>query len=358
MRLAAVSLGLGLVSLAGCASSGAASFGPTQIMGGDNGDLRVFVNRRCTEAVQLEELRQKYVRPDSRFQGLAVDMLAQVGALAFKSFGSFLHKAGEASFTQSLGSTGGYFYAASRPGESGASRNLSPEMRCIYVVRDGFALQPSRFAASAPEDLQKVWGELGLNKTPDLFAILHLETTSDAELMSLLPQYLDYVASAGEGAGPLQLSPTAPYYRAKLDRLFVREFQETQSASSYRDIAIVLNYDLPASGAKFGADAGDRGTADMGRGGPGILAAGGIRLPGVEKGDYRADVLAGLQTGWMRMPALRQQGEDNPRGAIDLSVYVVESAPGNPFLQSVGDYLSGETVVSNVAGALQNELKD
>jgi hypothetical protein len=356
MRLAA--LGLGLVSLAGCASSGGASFGPTQIMGGDNGDLRVFVNHRCTAAVELEELRQKYVRPDSRFQGLAIDILAQVGALAFKSFGSFLHKAGEASFTQSLGSTGGYFYAASRTGESSSSRNVSPDMRCIYVVRDGFALQSSKFAASAPEDLQKMWGELGLSKTPDLFAVLHLETTSDAELMTLLPQYLNYISAAGEGAAPLQLSPTAPYFRAKLDRLYVREFQDAQSASSYRDLAIVLNYDLPASGAKFGADAGDRGTPETARVGSGILAAGGIRLPGIEKGDYRADALVGLQTGWMRMPALRQQGEDNPRAAIDLSVYVVESAPGNPFLQSVGDYLSGETVVSNVAGVLQNELKE
>jgi hypothetical protein len=351
-------MGLGLITLAGCANSGAASFGQTQIMGGDNGDLRVFVNHTCTEAVELEQLRQKYVRPETRFQGLAVDMLAQVGALAFKSFGSFLHKAGEAKVTQSLGSTGGYFYAASRPGDSSASRNVSPAMRCIYVVRDGFALQSSKYASSAPEDLQKLWSELGLNKTPDFFATLHLETTSDAELTTLLPEYLNYLNAAGESAAPLQLSPNAPYFRAKLDRLYLREFQDAQSASNYRDLAIVLNYDLAASGAKFGSDASERSTTEAGRGGPSVLAAGGIRLPGIEKGDYQKDVLAGLQTGWMRMPPQKQQGEDNPRGAVDLSVYVVEAAPGNAFLQSVGDYLSGDSFVSNVAGALQNELKE
>jgi hypothetical protein len=130
-----------------------------------------------------------------------------------------------------------------------------------------------------------------------------------------------------------------------------------RAASNYRDLAIVLNYDLAASGTKTPAENADR-SQTASHGSPSILAAGGIRLPGLQMGDYRENLLAGLQTGWMRMPAVKKQDEDNPRAAVDLSVYVVESAPGNPLLQSIGAYLAGEPFAAKVEGALQGELSN
>jgi hypothetical protein len=250
-----------------------------------------------------------------------------------------LQKAGEASVTQSVGATGGYFYTA--------RLDISPAMKCIYLVRDGFALRPAQFASSAPEDLRMKWSELGLNKTPDFFATLHLETTADAELTSLLPK------DGSPPTGKLRLSPSAPYFRAKL---YVREFQNPRTASDYRDLAIVLNFGLVASGGKHPAEGGDRGPSERGVDPGSVLAAGGVRLHGAQKGDYGENLLAGLQTGWMRMPRL--QKEDDPRGTVDLSVYVVESSPGNPLLQSIGAYLAGDAVASSVAGAIKDELKN
>lgn len=335
-----VALSMGLVSLMGCASSGGATFGKEQLVSGENGDLRVFVDHKCPQVAALEQQRLEHV--DRGIEGLGLEILSQVGALAFKSFGTFLQKAGEANVTQSVGTTGGYFYTP--------RLDISPTMKCIYLVRDGFALRPVQFASSAPEDLRMKWSELGLNKTPDLFATLHLETTADAELTSLLPK------DGSTPTGKLRLSPAAPYFRAKLDRLYIREFQNPGTASDYRDLAIVLNFSLVASGGKYPAEGGDRGASERG-GDPGsVLAAGGVRLHGAQKGDYRENLLTGLQTGWMRMP--RVQKEDDPRGTVDLSVFVVESAPGNPLLQSIGAYLAGDAVTSSVADAVKDELKN
>jgi len=345
-----VALSLGLVSLVGCASSGVATFGKEQLVSGENGDLRVFVDHKCPQAVALDNLRQKHVYVEKSGGGLALEVLSHIGAIAFKSFGTFLQKAGEASVTQSVGATGGYFYTA--------NMDISPAMKCIYVVRNGFALQSAQFASSAPGDLRKTWGELGLNKTPDFFAILHLETTADAELMDRLPERLDYLKNAPQSEGEpskLRLSPPAPYFRARLDRLYVREFQNPRTASDYRDLAIVLNFGLAASRAEDRAERADRGSSEHG-GEPGsVLAAGGVRIHGMQKGDYREDFLVALQTGWMRMPKV--QKDDDPRGTVDLSVYVVESAPGNPLLQSIGAYLAGDDVAASVVGAVRDDLK-
>lgn len=338
MRMAALSMGL--VSLMGCANSGVATFGKEQLVSGENGDLRVFVDHKCPEVAELNRQRQEHV--ERGVEGLAVEILSQVGVMAFKSFGTFLQKAGEASVTQSVGTTGGYFYTT--------KLDVSPAMRCIYLVRDGFALRSLPFVSSAPEDLRKKWSELGLNQTPDFFATLHLETTADAELVSLLPK------DGSPPTGALRLSPSAPYFRAKLDRLYVREFQNTRTASDYRDIAIVLNFGLAASGAKNPAESSERSAPAHGVDPASVLAAGGVRLHGAQRGDYRENLLAGLQTGWMRMPRL--QKDDDPRGTVDLSVYVVESSPGNPLLQKIGEYLAGDAVASSVVGAVKDELKN
>jgi hypothetical protein len=356
-----IALSVGLASLAGCASSGAAKFGTTQIMGGQNGDLRVFVDHKCPQTALLDDVREKYVERERGVGGLAVEVLSHVGVLAFKSFGTFLQKAGEASVTQSFGVTGGYFFTEQR--NPGRTVEISRDMRCIYLVRNGFALQSAQFAAAAPEDLRRKWGELGLNKTPDLFMVLHLETTADVEMMSRLPDWLDYFKTApplpqGQAPRKFELSSPAPYFRAKLDRLYVREFQDRGMASSYRDFAIVLNYNLAVSGTGHSADGGERTQADPTRGAVNVLSAGGIRFPGVQKGDYREDLLLGLQTAWIRMPVVKKQDEDNPRAAIDLSVYVVESSPGNPLLQKIGEYLAGDAVASSVVGAVKDELKN
>ncbi len=56
------------------------------------------------------------------------------------------------------------------------------------------------------------------------------------------------------------------------------------------------------------------------------------------------------------MPPLKKDNDDNPRGALDLSVYVVESTPGNPLLQAIGAYLAGEPVRAKAEGALKEDV--
>ncbi len=283
MRLAGLSLGLTI--LAGCATSSVTKIGHEQFVSGENGDLRVFVDRTCSKATWLDEQWRTHVRGDTKapgtlgdrspggaggLGGFAVDALSYIGSLAFQSFGTFLQKAGEAGVTQSYAETGGYFYterapAGLVPGTSFRT-DIAPEMRCIYLVRNGFSLKPSQFDPSAPEDLRRKWAELGLNKTPDFFSILHLETTADAELVSRLPRWLDDIKShpapLSEGAASkLTLSPPAPYFRIALDRLYVREFQNPQAASSYRDLAIVLNYDLAGSSQRRPSELSDAARA-------------------------------------------------------------------------------------------------
>lgn len=368
MRLTA--LALGLVSLGACATSGVATSGSKQLVSGENGDLRVFTDHKCPGKFRLDEQWATYHQTVDRISsgqerpkalglgglgGVAVELLSGIGGIAFKSFGTFLHEAGAPSTTQSSGATGGYFFT-----EVGADEtiDISPQMKCVYLVRNGFALKPIQFAPTAPEDLRRKWTDLGLNKTPDLFAVLHLETTADAELITRLPDWLNSLKATTpteKRPAMLQLSPPAPYFRAKIDRLYVREFQHAQVASDYRDLAVVLNYALPGSqqrnSPERGADSELAAASEPGS----MLAAGGISLFGMQKGDYREDLLVGLSTGWMRMPMMSSRKTDNPRGTVNLSVHLVESSPGNPLLAEIGSYLAGEQVAGKIAGALKKD---
>lgn len=363
-------IAMGVVSLSACATSNVSGTGPVQLVSGENGDLRAFLSDACPGAKRLEEQWSAYIETTERLAGreigaksvdagslggVAAELLSGIGGLMFRSFGEFLRDAGAERATRSSAMTGGYFFA--RAGHDGAL-GIAPHMRCIYLVRNGFSLKQARFAPAAPEDLRRTWADLGLNRTPDLFAVLHLETTADAELSNLLPAWLEAVKS-GDGEArvrppALSLSPPAPYFRAKLDSLYIHEFQYAQGAPDYRDLAIVLNYASP----------GHAGRGPQERGSPGgsgaiaeqqgdVFAAGGVSLFGAQKGDYRDNVLSGLMTGWMSMPPGADQGRGDPRGTVNMSAHIVESAPGNPLLHAIGSYLAGEQVTRTVSGALR-----
>jgi hypothetical protein len=283
--------------------------------------------------------------------GIAEQILGSIGGIAFQSFGTFLKEAGQPNITRSVGANGGQFYAA-------LGRNtltISPRMRCIYLVRNGFGAQETEFARNAPEDLRTKWRGLGLRRTPDLFVAMHLETSKEAEPSSGAAFMLeDVTKSAGTRPdldpsgfeGPMAgATNTPPFFRARLDRVYVREFQSPGASSNMRDLAIVLNYGLAYSQAAITTAGANAGVTEL----VGKFAVGGIRVAGIQRGDYKADSLVSLQTGWMSMPPIKPF---DPRATVDLSVYVVESAPGNRLLEDIGSYLASDRVGSAVSSAI------
>lgn len=140
-----------------------------------------------------------------------------------------------------------------------------------------------------------------------------------------------------------------PYFRVKLDRLYINHFQSIGAAST-RDLAIILNYGLAATRTMVKADGSDAGVPDLMT----KFAVGGIRLPGARAGDYKDAALTALQSGWMPVPGVKPY---DPRATVDVVAYVVEFAPGNPVLEDIGEYLAGpdmrrkvETVITEAGG--------
>lgn len=338
---------LGSILLAGCATSVAPREGA--FVGGESGDLRVLVNDDCP-AAQPFEMAEKGGDRGPGLAGVAEQILGSIGGIAFQSFGTFLKEAGQPNITRSVGANGGQFYAPA----AGATLTISPRMRCIYLVRNGFGAQEAEFVRSAPEDLRTKWRALGVRRTPDLFVALHLETSKEAEPASGAFMLEDFGKSAdsrpsldsGGFEGPIT-SPTSapPFFRAKLDRVYIREFQSPSSGSNMRDLAIVLNYGLASSQAAIATGGANAGVTEL----VGKFAIGGVRFAGVQRGDYLADSLLSLQTGWMAMPPTKSF---DPRATVDLSVYVVESAPGNRLLEDIGSYLASERVGAAVGEAI------
>jgi hypothetical protein len=330
------------VALAGCASTGGSHGGPDQFLGGEAGDLRVLVNDMCPQGQPSFSAKSL---GDRGIGSVAQQILAGLGGVAFQSFGTFLKKAGQPDVTRSVGSNGGFFYTVPTAAET---VSLSPSMRCVYLVRNGFASKQTSFASEAPADLKDTWRNLGLTRTPDFFAVLHIETATEADRNAGAASVRDRPEFDGlfEGAAPARSGGQAPFFRIVLDRLYVREFQNPSASGGSRDLALIFNYGLASSQAAIATTGPAAGVTDL----TGKFAVGGVRLAGAHAGDYGPQQLVSLQTGWMSMPPSRPI---DPRATVDISAYVVEFAPGNPLLEEIGSYLASDDVASSVTGALQ-----
>lgn len=328
-----------LLGLAACASGGAVRSGPADVIGGEAGDLRLLLDDRCAAGEQPFTEKSAGDRSPG-LAGVAQQLLTGIGGAAFQSFGTYLKHAGEPNVTRSVGANGGTFYTA------GASRSelaIAPTMRCLYLVRNGFAARPTKPSASVPADLQATWSALGVTRTPDLFAELHIETAAEATRAArtsgtVKSLDLDPAALAGVGA---QLNGAPPFFRVKLDRLYVQAFQNPDVAGASRDLAIVLNFGLASSQVAVEAAGANAGVTEL----TGKFAIGGIRFAGVHKGDFGPGQLVSLQTGWMTMPPSRPF---DPRATVDVSAYLVEFAPGNKLLEEIGSYLASDEALAIV----------
>jgi hypothetical protein len=341
---------LAAVLLGGCASGGRSSRGPDAFIGGEAGDLRVLFDDGCPQVLQPVRSEEKGLFDEAEGLGaLSVQLLSGLAGTAFQSFGAFLKHAGQEDITRSAGSNGGLFYSPSGAPES---VTVEPRMRCVYVVRNGFSPTHAAFASESAADLQETWQRLGLTRTPDLYAALYLETVGEAGGIPV-----DALSSTGgaapasgfEGRGRWNPAISPPFFRLRLERLYVRSFQNPQASGNVRDLALIFNYGLATT--QTAVQAGQSaGVTDLGA----KFAVGGVRLTGVRPGDYDAQSLTALQTAWMPAPGVRPH---DPRATVDLVVYGIETAPGNPLLAEIGEYLSGTDVRRAVESAVTNQVR-
>ena len=344
----AISLGCAL-AITGCASTPAATR-PGEFIGGEAGDLRVLLDERCPHAdpAPFQPDRgdpTKGIEDIGALPGLALDMLSSIGGIAFESFGTYLKRAGQEDVTRSVGANGGLFYT--RPG-IGRDVTINPAIRCMYIVRDGYGPDSEPFAKDSPADLRETWTRLRLTQTPDLFAELHIETSGDigggAMISSTGGDDSDFDAPAFWNPA---ISP--PYFRLKLDRLYVNEFQ-SMSAHPSRDLALIFNYGLAATRTVVVTEGAGAGVPELAT----KFAVGGIRLSGARPGDYNGASLTALQSAWMPVPGVKPY---DPRATVDVVAYVVEFSPGNPMLEEIGEYLAGPDVRRQVESAITETVR-
>lgn len=332
-----------VLAASGCASAPPPS-GGSAFIGGETGDLRVLFDDACPQAHPVEVMPDrgspnKGLEDVAPLPGLAINMLANLGGIAFQSFGTYLKRVGHEDVTRSVGANGGLFYTS--PGSGNVS--INPDLRCMYLVRNGFSPTTAGFEPDAPADLRQTWTRLGLTRTPDLFAFLHIETSGDIGGGALI--------ATGNAEDPDFTSPafwnpaiSPPYFRLRLDRLYISRFQSTSAAPS-RDLAVILNYGLAATHTVATAEGANAGLPDLAK----KFAVGGVRLSGARSGDYKGASLTALQTAWMPVPGVKSY---DPRATVDVVAYVVEFAPGNPMLEEIGEYLAGPDVRSQVQDAI------
>jgi hypothetical protein len=334
-----------LLGLAACASGGVVRSGPADVLGGAAGDLRLLLDNRCAAAVQPFSEKSVGDR-SSGLAGVAQQLLTSIGGVAFQSFGTYLKHAGEPNVTRSVGANGGTFYVAAN---SRSEMAIAPTMRCLYLVRNGFSSGTAKWAASVPADLQSRWRTLGVTRPPDLFAELHIETAAEATQVASASgsfKALDLDTASLESAA-VHMNGAPPFFRVRLDRLYVQDFQNPNVAGASRDLAIVLNYGLASSQVAVEAAGANAGVTEL----TGKFAIGGIRFAGVHKGDFGPAELVSLQTGWMVMPPSRPF---DPHATVDISAYVVEFAPGNKLLEEIGSYLASDEALAVVKPRASN----
>lgn len=338
-----------LLVTAGCATNPAPPQEPGAFLGGAAGDLRVLFDDKCPQAYPVDLMPDrgspnKGLDDVAALPGLAIDMLSNIGGIAFQSFGTYLKQAGREDVTRSVGANGGLFYTS--PGSDSVS--INPDLRCMYLVRNGFASAPAAFSGDTSADLRETWRRLGLTRTPDLFAALYVETSGDiggGALMSTRD------TDDSDFSAPAFWNPaiSPPYFRLKLDRLYINRFQSL-SAAPTRDLAVIFNYGLAATRTVVMAEGPNAGVPELAT----KFAVGGVRLSGAHPGDYKGASLTALQSAWMPVPGVKSY---DPRATVDIVAYVVEFSPGNPMLEEIGEYLAGADVRNQVQSAITETVR-
>jgi len=335
-----------LLAMSGCMSLPDAS-PPDGFIGGEAGDLRVLLDDRCPEAYPApapvrENDSTKGLDDFTALPGLALDMLSNIGGIAFQSFGEYLKQAGHEDITRSVGANGGLFYTSPSSGDV----TINPQIRCMYITRNGFGPESRSFDKAVAEDLRETWSRLKLTRTPDLFAVAHIETSGDIGGGAMIAAHGD-----DEDGAPAFWNPAVspPYFRVKLDRLYISRFQSIGAAPT-RDLALIMNYGLAATRTVVKVEGADAGVPELAT----RFAVGGIRLAGARPGDYKGPALTALQSAWMPVPGVKSY---DPRATVDVVAYVVEFAPGNPMLEEIGDYLAGPDVRRQVESAITEAVK-
>lgn len=344
--LTAVSAAL---SVAGCATAPPQAPEGHAFLGGESGDLRVLFNDKCPQAYPAplmpdRDFPNKGLEDLAELPGLAIDMLANIGGIAFESFGTYLKQAGREDVTRSVGANGGLFYTS--PG--GGNVSINPQLRCMYLVRNGYAPSAAGFADDTAADLRETWRQLGLTQTPDMFATLYVETSGDIGGGALISTGN---ADDDDFSAPAFWNPaiSPPYFRLKLDRLYIRRFQSL-SAAPTRDLAVIFNYGLAATHTVVVAEGSNAGVPELAT----KFAVGGVRLSGARPGDYKGASLTALQSAWMPVPGVKTY---DPRATVDVVAYVVEFSPGNPMLEEIGEYLAGPDVRNRMQNAITETIR-
>jgi len=111
-----------------------------------------------------------------------------------------------------------------------------------------------------------------------------------------------------------------PFFRRKLDRLYISQFQSV-SAGRSRDLALIFNYGLAATRTVVTVEARNAGVPD---------ARHEVRrrrrppVRGARPGDYKSANLIALQSAWMPVPGVEDY---DPRATVDVVAYVAEITP-------------------------------
>lgn len=299
-----------LATLSACASSSPRRPVP-EFRNGLGPDLRVFSDSTC--------LSEGAVR--SGALGSLGVLIKGVAGIAVKSFGRFLEEAGSPEIETASSVHPSLFFETSVT-ERNPAPELNPDLRCLYIVRDGFQL--SGVDAKAPPQIAAAWRRLGVTSTPSMYAMIRFDPAED-------------------GSG---------HFKGSLLDFTVQRFARP-GAEEGRDLVIILEFVVPSGGRQYRVTPQGDIIADP----IGPFARGSLLLPGSHAGEYLgAPDLKGMETGWMTAPTPRPG--DGQR-AVNVYVDVVEMKKGNPFLADIGRFLQsdamGRAVSEDVESALNPE---
>lgn len=294
---------MALFALGGCASSSVRER-PSDFRDGLGPDLRIFSDNLCLSDAPV-------VRGGAL--DLAADVVKGVAGLAVKSFGRFLEEVGSPEIETATGIHAAlYFDDVSDPPV------LNPDLRCLYIVRDGFEL--NGFSSGTPTALRTTWERLGLTGTPSLYVMARLDPAIDG----------------------------TDYFKASILDFTVQRFARA-GAESRRDYVVFFEFVLPSGGRQYRVN--DQGEITFEPSGP--FARGGVPLRGVQKDVYLDSAeLKGVETGWMTGPPRVEGAGQRP---VNLYVDVVELKRGNPFMADLGRFLQSPPI-ANAAGEVAEEL--
>ncbi|WP_430404167.1 hypothetical protein [Hyphomonas sp.] len=383
--------------LSGCGTLRQAGADGEGVLGGPNADLRIILDDCGNQRAIDSAIALKF----------GAGLLKTVGKTSLRAFGDYIEEQGKEKTTTAVAVSSEFFYLVSEAEDGAIMFDVNPAIRCIHIVRAGHGVPG---AVEAPtSSMTDTWTRLGIRRTPDLYASFRLETayesisaaTKAAEAARLsisseddddrldLPmdaedtdasaaaiEYTGDTTSAGQLSGILEGQRTLtkdngaagrdeassvaarpdyfqgytlaaqvpPFFRLKLEDLYVDGFQSPGSAENSRDFALVFNFGSASAPQIFTETGSSAGLSTTN-----YFALGGVRVPGLRKGHFGKNGANGLVTAWMHLPGIE---ETNSYGLFNLTVHTLETNPGNPVMEAVGQYLSSDETLGLVDQAV------